>query len=816
MGVGVTLRPVIPMIEQTKAVERKQAEEAFRQTDKQLAEEALRESEERFRQAMEATNDGLWDWNVKTGEVYYSPAYSRILGYEPAEFANHVQSWIDFLHPDDRAKALSVNQACIENRIPAFEIEFRMRTKGGEWKTILGRGKAVCRDADGRAIRMIGTHVDITERKRAEEALKRAHDELERRAETRTAELTETNEQLALFREFAEASGQGFGMGDLEGRIAYVNPTLCRLMGEEKPENVIGKHFFAYYPEGWKQRRANEVLPALERDGHWEGELPIISRQGTATPTLHHAFLLQDEEGRPVRRCVVVTDITERKRTDDALRQAHEELQAIYDGMPDGLLIADAETKRFVRANPSICAMLGYSEAELLAMSVMDIHPAGDLSAVLDAFQAQLEGRLHVASSLPVLRRDGSIVYADITSNPIVYNGRSCLIGFFRDVTERRNAEAALRESEERYRAVVEDQTEIICRFNADGTYTFVNDVFCRFFGKKSDDLVGMKWQPSALAEDVPMIEKQLHTMSPHNTIVLIENRVRSGRGEVHWMQFVNRGFYDSQGRLVEVQSVGRDITERKRLEAALAREHRTLKHLLQSSDHERQLIAYEIHDGLAQQLTGTIMQFETYVYQKDKQPRLAAEAFDAGMTMLRQGHFEARRLISGVRPPILDEAGIVAAIAQLVNEERHKKGPKIEYLSKVEFERLTPILENAIYRIVQEALNNACTHSKSKRVRVELVQHGDKVRIEVRDRGIGFKPEDIDDESHFGVAGIRERARLLGGSAQIESSPGKGTRIVVELPIVLRSDEDDEAPGEERAEPSPGGSPEQDEDWIV
>ena len=88
------------------------------------------------------------------------------------------------------------------------------------------------------------------------------------------------------------------------------------------------------------------------------------------------------------------------------------------------------------------------------------------------------------------------------------------------------------------------------------------------------------------------------------------------------------------------------------------AKEHRTLRHLLQSSDHERQLIAYEIHDGLAQQLAGAIMQFQTFNHLKDKKPKMAAKAYEAGMTMLRQGHVEARRLIAGVRPPILDEAG--------------------------------------------------------------------------------------------------------------------------------------------------------------
>ena len=190
-----------------------------------------------------------------------------------------------------------------------------------------------------------------------------------------------------------------------------------------------------------------------------------------------------------------------------------------------------------------------------------------------------------------------------------------------------------------------------------------------------------------------------------------------------------------------------RDVTERKRAEESLHREYRNLKHLLQSSDHERQLIAYEIHDGLAQQLAGALMQFQTFGHLKDKNPKEAAKAYDAGLTMLQQGHFEARRLIAGVRPPILDESGIVEAVAHLVHELGREKGPNIEYRSRVDFDRLDPTLENAIYRIAQEALTNACQHSKSERISVRLLQCGDRLRIEIRDWGVGFRSQGCSEE---------------------------------------------------------------------
>lgn len=140
------------------------------------------------------------------------------------------------------------------------------------------------------------------------------------------------------------------------------------------------------------------------------------------------------------------------------------------------------------------------------------------------------------------------------------------------------------RESQDRYRAVVEDQTEVISRFQRDGSLIFVNEVCCRFFGKQAHELIGENWQPMAVPDDVPGIEAQLRLLSPTNPVVVIENRVYSGSGRVHWMQFVNRAFFDAEGRLEEIQSVGRDITKRKRAEEAQRESERRFSALFEAS----------------------------------------------------------------------------------------------------------------------------------------------------------------------------------------------------------------------------------------
>ncbi len=172
----------------------------------------------------------------------------------------------------------------------------------------------------------------------------------------------------------------------------------------------------------------------------------------------------------------------------------------------------------------------------------------------------------------PVPQADGTTLWVDTTKIPLIDETGKVygVLGTFRDVTEQRVAENALRASEERFRAVVEGQAEIISRIKPDGTLTYVNDILCRFAGKAREELLGTKWQALAVPQDLPAVDEKLRGLSPGNPTVVVEARVFSGSGRQHWMQLVGRGFFDSQGRLSEIQAVGREITEQKEAERAL------------------------------------------------------------------------------------------------------------------------------------------------------------------------------------------------------------------------------------------------------
>ena len=393
---------------------------------------------------------------------------------------------------------------------------------------------------------------------------------------------------------------------------------------------------------------------------HYTLENRFLRKDGSIGYAVVFARCFRRPDGSVDHFLALVEDITQRKRAEEELRQSHNELRAIYDGMVDGMHIVNLLTMRAVRINSALCRMMGYSEEEALSLSQADVHPPEELPRIVKSLQACLEGRASGATDIPMVRKDGSVFYADITVSRIMYNEVLCLMCFFRDITERRQAQEAL---------------------------------------------------------------------------------------------------------------------ERKR---------QTLWHMLQASDHERQTISYEIHDGLAQYLAAAWMQFQVFDGLRDSNPEEARNAYDAATQLVRQAHSESRRLINEVRPPVIDENGIEMAVSHLVHEQRRHGGPKIEFDSDVQFDRLPSILENALYRIAQEAMTNACKHSKSKAVKVTLTQEGQDVRLEVRDWGIGFDPELVE-KGHFGLEGIRQRVQLLGGRLTIESTPGSGTLVQVIVPIVER-----------------------------
>ncbi len=533
----------------------------------------------------------------------------------------------------------------------------------------------------------------------------------------------------------------------------------------------------------------------------FEAEYRIRRADGTYRWHLARALPTKNEQGEVTGWAGTAIDIDDQKQAEEALRRAHDELEVrvaertlelaqseqryrtLVETSPDAIIMADLQGRITFASHraatlygcDSVDELIGSDPRNFLVPEEHDKWLADLERAAVDGLSRNIEYTL--------LKKDGTR-YSGEVSGAVIKDASGkplALMALVRDVTERKKAAEAILRAKIEWERTFDSVQDLITVLDTDCRIVRVNRAQAERLGLTTQECVGLTCHETIHGLDAPP------TTCPH---ALTQLDGKPHTCEIHEDRLggdflvTTTPLTDEREQIIGSVHVARDITERKKAEQQLQKEHRTLKHLLLSSDHDRQTIAYEIHDSLAQQLAGAIMQFQTFTHLKDTQPSEAANAFDAGQTMLRQAHYEARRLISGVRPPILDESGVVTAVAHLVNEHRRRKGPKIELHSEVDFDRLSPTTENTIYRIVYEALTNAVSHSKSRRVRVGMVQRGDNLQIKVQDWGVGFDPKSVA-PNRFGLEGIRERARLLGGQAIVDTTIGRGTCLVVDLPLV-------------------------------
>lgn len=261
-----------------------------------------------------------------------------------------------------------------------------------------------------------------------------------------------------------------------------------------------------------------------------------------------------------------------------------------------------------------------------------------------------------------------------------------------------------------------------------------------------------------------------------------LETIVKRLDGDLNYF-LLRLGAVQHAGHTEAVMVCCQDVRRLKVSERTLQQERNVLRRLLEIQERERQLVSYEIHDGLAQYLAGAIMQLQTHQHRQleAKEPTLEPEFYE-GLRLVQAAAEEARRLISGLRPPALDELGIEDAIESLVADARIEI-PEVTFNHAIGSERLPPQLETTIFRIVQESLSNVRRHAAASRADVSLDRLPNAIRVRVVDDGCGFDPTAVPEE-RFGLEGIRQRALLLGGQAAISTTPGCGTRVEAELPL--------------------------------
>ncbi|HUQ80313.1 MAG TPA: PAS domain S-box protein [Gemmatimonadaceae bacterium] len=393
-------------------------------TERRAAEAALLESEKRLRFALEGANEGLWDWSIDTGDVYFSAAAELMLGYEPGEMDRRTGgTWDQSLHPDDMPAVQRAIDEHVAGNTAAYEAEYRFRTKQGGWKWILGRGKVVERREDGTPSRMTGIHIDITERKQADETRERL-----------TAILDATPDLVAI--------------SNAELTTIYMNPAGRRLLGLGEHDDLTGRWIGNTYPERVRKLILEEAIPTARRDGYWRGESAFMGGDGQEHPATQVILAHRSPSGNIDSLSTVIRDDTERRRAAEVVSESEERHRLLFEENPMPLLVIDAETLKFLAVNAAAVRQYGYTRGEFTGMSIADIRPPEDVEAALARAAAPAEIRSQRSGPYRHRRKDGSALQVEIVSRDFVFGGRHARLVLAIDVTEQRHLEDQLRQSQ--------------------------------------------------------------------------------------------------------------------------------------------------------------------------------------------------------------------------------------------------------------------------------------------------------------------------------------------------------------------------------
>jgi diguanylate cyclase (GGDEF)-like protein/PAS domain S-box-containing protein len=315
--------------------------------------EALSASEQRWSLALEGGDFAVWDWNIVSGEVKLSQFGQQMFGYSDAEMGNSIGQWGKLCHPDDRERVLTELRACLKGQTPRFFSEFRMHCKDGRWKWIITRGMVQGRSAEGKALRMIGTHTDVTERREREDALQLA---------------------ATVF----EIADEAVIVTDPQNRIISVNPAFSSITGYT-PEEAIGQnpgllsaktHAKAFYQDLWK---------TLIETGGWRGE--VLNRKKTGELYVEWLSIKRvlDETGRPTHHVAVFSDISQRKEAEARMR--HLALHDALTGLPNRTLLTDRldQTIHKAKREKTSFALLYFDLDKFKPVNDSYGHEVGDL-----------------------------------------------------------------------------------------------------------------------------------------------------------------------------------------------------------------------------------------------------------------------------------------------------------------------------------------------------------------------------------------------------------------------------------------------------
>ena len=500
-----------------------------------------------------------------------------------------------------------------------------------------------------------------------------------------------------------------------------------------------------------------------------------------------------------------------RKNTAEALRESEELFRGTFENAAVGIAHVTPDG-RWLRVNDKLCQILGYTREQLLARTFQEITHPDDVDSNLELLKRALAGEIRTyAIEKRYFRSDGSIMWSNLsvslirdrrTNKPLYF------ISVIEDISARKQAEDQLRESEARLRLVVEGAGMGTWDVDVKTETTLWNERHFQILGYRPNLAAPTwhMWRERIHPEDVEYVMAARTSALETHGLYCPEHRIiRADDGEIRWVAPFARFIYDDQGQAVRFVGIDFDITERKRAEQALQLINEELErrvaertteliftqaqlraltgrlHVLQ--EEERSQLARELHDEFGAAFTALKVDLHWILARLPKHSDGLEEKARVMSELIDNSVDSVRRTAGLLRPRLLDDFGLVAAIEWQIEEFQRRTGIQCvtSFPEEVEIDRA---LSTAVFRILQEALTNVARHAKATEVRVGLQVDSGRIWIKIEDNGKGLDFDVKSNDSSLGLFGMQERAYAFGGHVQFDSQPNRGTTVTVEIPL--------------------------------
>jgi PAS domain S-box-containing protein len=577
----------------------------------------------------------------------------------------------------------------------------------------------------------------------------------------------------------------GYVSFDRVGRIEEINVAAARLLGDSR-DRLIGRPFAPYVIEEDSALFLNHLLRCRSSESRVETELHLKKKgNGEIVAHLASSPVTSSMRNGALLYQTAIIDLTERKRAEEAIRQSEKRYRALFDWVPVAVYTCDA--KGLIQEYNQRAVELWGREpkrndpSEKFCGSFKIFYPDGRPMPHHKCPMARaLRGEKLTATDLEILVEQSSGARRNVLVSPTALRGgQGKIIGAINclhDITVRKRTENALRESEERSRAVIHQSTAGIAGTDLAAHIIFANEKFCSMLGYKERDLVGKTifeiTDPEDLAESKRLFHRIVRKAEPYQ----LEKRYRRKDGSSLWVSVSASPLRDVEGKTQSAVSVVLDIGDQKKAQAILEDRARGLEgEILAISDREQRRLGQELHDSLCQHLTAIAFMARSVALRLKKHRVIEVEHIDKIAELINDGVTEARTIARGLHPVEMEPPGLVTALAALV-KQRHWPVPcRLEADEEISVPDSTAALH--LYRIAREAVINANKYARAREIIVRMRRSGKGIELSVIDDGVGIPP-DSPGGSGMGFHIMEYRARSIGARLEIKQVKPHGTRV--------------------------------------